>query len=222
MTGNVLISVEGQTEETFVRDVLRPHVQQYGLWLTPVIVKTRRVPNATDYRGGYVPYSKLKQEVLRLLGDSSAMAVTTMYDLYALPQDFPGGDTVPQTSGATKAAYLEDALCQDIAYPKFRPYLQVHEFEALLFADIEQVNVSLSGGNHELDQLRKIQHAFPSPEEIDDGANTAPSKRIKHLFPDYEKVLNGPQITRRIGLARLRAACSHFDEWVAWLESLTA
>jgi len=78
----VLISVEGQTEETFLREVLQPHFG-VSLFLQPVVLKTRRVPGRPMDRGGSVSYTRVKRELLSLLGDNSAAAVTTMYDLGA-------------------------------------------------------------------------------------------------------------------------------------------
>jgi hypothetical protein len=59
-----------------------------------------------------------------------------------------------------------------------------------------------------------------SPEEINDGPETHPSKRLAGLFPTYRKPLDGPQIAGRIGLPAIRAACKHFDAWLAKLEAL--
>jgi len=215
----VLISVEGQTEETFVRDVLSQHLG--GLCLYPVIVKTRRTPGGS-YRGGHVPYGRIRKELLNLLGDSSAAAVTTMYDLYALPEDFPGYAGAQQATGLARARYLEQSLADDIGQRRFCPHLQVHEFEALLFSDIERTCALLGGDAIRLAELAAIKKAFPSPEEIDDCVETAPARRIERLFPSYQKVLDGSRIVQRIGLERLRKECSHFDEWVTWLESMTS
>jgi hypothetical protein len=64
--------------------------------------------------------------------------------------------------------------------------------------------------------------SFPSPERIDGGSGTAPSKRIIAEYPDYEreKALVGPLIFESIGLAVMRHRCPHFAEWLGRLESL--
>ena len=61
------------------------------------------------------------------------------------------------------------------------------------------------------------------PEEIDDGEQTAPSKRIIREVPLYAKLkpIAGPNITSAIGLPELRRACPHFDGWVRKLEQLS-
>jgi len=115
----VLISVEGQTEETFIGEVLRARFTPTQLYLEPVLLKTRQVPGRPADKGGYVPYPRIRREIQALLGDTSAVAVTTMYDLYALPHTFPGYDSLPEGSGAQRVAYLEEALSRDIDDARF-------------------------------------------------------------------------------------------------------
>jgi len=220
MMRRVLISVEGQTEETFVTEVLRPHLMLRGLTLLPVVLKTRHLPGRSAEKGGSVPYPRIRRELLGLLRDSSAVAVTTMYDFYALPRDFPGYVTLPVGSGAQRVAHLEAALREDLANRRFYPYLQLHEFESLLFADVEKTHTALLGNRQQLEALRAITREFPAPEDIDEGRTTAPSKRLQAVFPAYQKVSDGPSITLEIGLERLRAACPHFNTWLTWLEML--
>jgi hypothetical protein len=219
---NVLISVEGQTEETFVTEVLRPYFTSLGSFIIPILLKTRRLPGRPADRGGYLTYPKVKRELLSLLGDTSAVAVTTMYDFYKLPDSFPGHSSLPQGSGRQRVQHLEMHLREDIEDPRFRPYLQLHEFEALLFVDRQKTTEWLLGDDQQLNQLHRIGQAFSNPEEIDEGEQTAPSKRLKRIFPTYEKEADGPLITLDIGLSPLREACPHFDEWITWLEQVAA
>jgi hypothetical protein len=215
----VLVSVEGQTEETFLREVLQQH---FGtrLFLQPVVLKTKRVPGRPAHKGGHVSYAKIRRELLALLGDTSAVAVTTMYDLYALPDDFPSCDHVPCGNGAQKVAHLEGALRDDISDPRFYPYIQVHEFEALLFSAPDSIVRWMGGTEDERLMLQRVRQAFPNPEEIDDSPITSPSHRIRDVFSAYEKVTAGSLIAIDIGLPTIRDACPHFAAWVDWLESL--
>jgi len=134
----ILISVEGQTEETFVREVLTQHLWGYGVDPTPVLVSTKIVKSGLRFQGGLVSYSQAKREIVRLLGDNGAVAVTTMYDLYGLPQGFPGYKTRPLADCYAKVNHLEAAFCRDVDNHRFRPYLQLHEFEALMFVVPEE------------------------------------------------------------------------------------
>jgi hypothetical protein len=65
-----------------------------------------------------------------------------------------------------------------------------------------------------VDLLRGVRESFPTPEDIDDGQATAPSKRIVDLLPDYTKTVAGILIVKRIGLTVLRDECPHFNEWI--------
>lgn len=218
----VFISVEGQTEETFVTEVLQPYFIELNLFLIPILVKTRRVPGRSADRGGYLPYPKIKRELQGLLGDTNVVAVTTMYDFYKLPHSFPGHANLPPGSSLQRVQHLERHLREDIASRRFRPYLQLHEFEALLFVDVEKTTEWLLGNDQQLGQLRRIQQEFATPEEIDEGEQTATSKRLKRVFPAYEKEADGPLVTMDVGLSSLRQDCAHFNEWITWLEQVAS
>ncbi|MBN1583573.1 MAG: DUF4276 family protein [Anaerolineae bacterium] len=216
----VLISVEGATEERFVTEILQSLFAPDKLWLQPVFVKTRQNPDRPDDKGGYVPYERVRRQLRNLLGDTSAIAVTTMYDFYALPPDYPGVSGCPDQAPLDCVQSVEQAWQQDINHTRFYPYLQLHEFEALIFVDVETANRRLDGSQRQLDQLHAIRAQFANPEHINDDPRTAPSRRLRTIYPAYQKVLDGIVITAQIGLERLRAACPHFNTWVAWLASL--
>lgn len=222
------ILVEGQTEEAFIRDVLAPHLNSRSVFVACRRVETsRRREKVTGqtiiFRGGIVSYLKLRNDVLRWLKEDPRAFLTTMLDVYALPSDFPDFDNARKKADAyEKVGVLETAFRQDVGYHTFIPYLQLHEYEGLLFSD---VNVTDSGlrlfdGISRLAELSAIRNAFPTPEHIDEGVTTAPSKRLKALFPAYDKLLFGPLIAASAGLTILRQQCLHFDQWVASLESL--
>lgn len=216
----VLVSVEGQTEETFVREVLSKHLWDFNISLESVTITTHRVKQGPNFKGGVLSYAQANREIRRLLNDSNAIAVTTMYDLFHLPNDFPGQDTRPGGDGRAKARHLENAFQQDIGSRRFRSYLQVHEFEALLFVNPIRTANLFTGVNNLARELQNIREDFPTPEDINDNPMTAPSKRILALYPRYEKPLYGTIIALEVGLDAIRAECPHFNEWLAWLESL--
>lgn len=81
----VHVMVEGQTEETFVRDVLYDHLQHHGVFLNPILLRT-----STQGRGGVVSYAKVRPQLIRQCRQDTTATVTTMIDLYRLPGDFPG------------------------------------------------------------------------------------------------------------------------------------
>jgi hypothetical protein len=214
----VYISVEGQTEETFVREVLAPHLVQ--LTLKPMLLKTNEANSSKKEKGGIPKYSQVKKQLQSLLRDTRAFAVTTMYDLYALPKDFPGITTKPNTNGYDKVKHLEQFFKADINQNHFHPYLQLHEFETLLFVSPQIMAEKLNLTKTEAKKLASICSNFNSPEDINESATTCPSARILSIKKDYQKVFDGSRITKYIGLEAIRQSCPHFNEWLTWLESL--
>lgn len=216
----VFILVEGQTEETFVRDVLASHLEQKKIFVTAKVVITRPVLAGANYKGGINRYQPVKKDLQKLLGDSSAALVTTMIDFYGLLVDFPKPTDLPTPNTCfDRVKAFEAEFAKDIGHQKFLPYFMLHEFEAMLFVDPEQIADSI-GMNDRKKDLLSIRKEFKSPEEINDDPKTAPSKRILNLMPSYRKPLFGSLITGKIGLERIRAECSHFNEWLQKLEAL--
>ena len=214
----VLILVEGQTEEAFVKNPLASHLHNRGVLAVPVIVATKRLLTGDKKRGGYVPYPRLRAEVLRLLNDSSAVGVTTMLDYYGLAPEFPGRATPVGKTALEKVASVEQAWTADIDSQRFIPYLALHEFEAMLFT--VPAEIATGFGQPALHaSLQSIRASFPTPEDINDHEETAPSKRLGKLFPGYNKPFYGELIAERIGIERIRGECGHFASWLGKLES---
>lgn len=179
----VHVFVEGQTEETFVRELLYEHFQQRDIYLNPILVRTSSVS-----KGGVVSYAKIKPQLNRKCLEDSSALVTTMFDLYALPNDFPGSDSLPKTSDPfQKAEYIEQEMAKDIGHKNFIPNLLVHEFEALLYSQPQAFSNWFD--TSVVSRLEAERKAFPSPEHINDDPVTAPSKRILRCCDGYEKPL---------------------------------
>ena len=214
--------VEGQTEETFVRDVLAEHLALRGVYAVARCVETSRT-RLKIFKGGMTSYARARGDVVRWLKQDTTAYLTTMFDLYGLPDDFPNTTKKPSVDDPhDKAALIEKGIAADINESRLIPYVQVHEFEALLFSSPTITDAALAAppASSKLRQLQEINRNFPSPEHIDEGADTVPSKRIIQLYTSYRKPVFGPLITKRIGLVTLRNHCSHFHEWVSKLETL--
>ena len=209
--------VEGQTEETFVRDVLAPHLAQRSVYLNPVIIKTGR--GGGSGRGGISHYHPIQRNLRELLGDSGASAVTTMFDFYDLPADFPGRENLPTGKAVDRAEHLEQALAEAIGDRRLLPYLSLHEFEALLFVQPDQIRAVIPNSGEAVATLVQEAATFSNPEEIDEGPETHPSARLGRRLPGYRKRLHGPLVVQRIGLPALRSKCPHFDHWITLLEN---
>lgn len=109
-----------------------------------------------------------------------------------------------------------------MADPRFIPHIQLREYEAYLFAAPDCFGYFYDGSEKGIAELKAIAKSCDTPELIDDGANTAPSKRIVAHFRDYKsaKATLGPQIAERIGLPRIRDKRPHFHAWLSRLERL--
>jgi hypothetical protein len=215
----LFILVEGQTEETFVREILAFHLNTFGLASAPVLLKTKRTKSGTTFKGGFTSYVRARNDILALLQDSSSVAVTTMVDFYGLPADFPGRATCPPGSASTRVHYLQQRWSEDINHARFLPFLLLHEFEALLFADTGAIAKALPDYSVAA-PLMAVRQQVGSPEEIDEGPQTHPSAHILRHAPAYQTTVDGPLIALEIGLAAIRNQCPHFDAWVTSLEQL--
>ena len=215
----VLISVEGQTEETFIRDVLNKDIELLGIYLIPTLVTTKVVKHGPNFKGGVTSYGRIKRDLLRLLNDRDAVAITTMYDLYELPKDFPGYHSRPPQP-YDKVRHLENAFASDIDDRRFKPYIQLHEFESFLFVAPNITAQELGLDHSQLGAITQIRTNVATPEEINDNPDTSPSKRIMSICDSYDKTFDGPLVTSSVGLDQLRTNCPHFNQWLEWLESL--
>lgn len=202
----VYILVEGETEEKFVKDILNPYFETKHIFLHPINLN------------GVGKYDIIKNELQSLLKNSSYALVTTMIDLYACPSDMPKKDKISQDMNhIQKVTFLENAFSEDINSEKFLPYLQLYEFEALLFSDVSHFSL-LSRDISYFENIVRIKE----PEEINDSPNTAPSKRIIQKIPQYEftKPTNGIILAKKIGLEKMREKCPHFNGWIESIENL--
>lgn len=212
---HLYLVVEGRTEQVFVTDVLAPHLADRGIWVYP------RLIGRPGHKGGNLNYDRVQRDIGLLLRQIKAHEArfSTMFDLYRLATNFPGHPT-GITDPVSRVSALEDAFEADIDDPRFFPYLQLHEFEALLFTDVEPLGEHY--GDPSAAKALAADTAGIEPERIDDGPETSPARRITRRFPRYarDKATVGPLCAHDIGLDRLRAACPHFAAWLTRLEAL--
>lgn len=218
------VIAEGQTEETFVNKVLKLHLAQFNVFADVRCVETSR-SRRRIYRGGLLDYGRAKRDIERWMKEDhgSDVRFTTLFDLYHLPNDFPRFEEAKrQTHPPARVEFLEQAFAEDLPQPRFVPYIQLHEFEALILSDPERMKREFIGREDSIHRLAEMSSRYESPELIDDGETTAPSKRIIAALPDYKwrKPTAGPNVARAIGLETLRGKCPHFSKWLVSLESL--
>lgn len=224
----VLFHVEGQTEESFVRELLRPHLAAMG-----IAASARLIGNARrrDRRGGIRGWPETLRDITNHLRQDQNCVATLMVDYYGLPaageKEWPGRAMASQRPFHQKASTVQDALSDAIGSAmgynfngdRFIPFVVMHEFEGLLFSDCE--NFVKGIGRPNLSGIfQDIRDQFGSPEEINDSVETAPSKRILKLVPNYQKPLQGTLAASEIGLDAIRAQCPNFAHWMGQLEAL--
>jgi hypothetical protein len=217
----VHIVCEGQTEEMFVSQVLAGSFQARGIHLAPALI------GKPGHKGGHVRFERLLTDVRqRLLGERGAWC-TTFFDYYGLPEEFPGkADAGKLRDVNQKAEHLQQAMTArlreklgETAMRRFIPYVQMHEFEGLLFSCPRQLASGL--GQPGLGaRFQRIRDDFDTPEAINDSPVTAPSKRILQLFNGYEKPLHGSLAAMEMGVAAIREQCPRFDAWLRRMEAL--
>jgi Domain of unknown function (DUF4276) len=221
------VVVEGQTEEGFINEVLAPELGSSGVFINAHSITTGR-RHGRVFRGGWDSYGKLSRDLSRWMkqDQNNDSRFSTMVDLYRLPNDFPGYElcrAIPEPRKCVEC--LEEEFARDIREQfgdslisqRFIPYIQLHEFEALLFSDPDKFLDSFPDAGAAIAQLHAIRARYGGPEDIDGGEATAPSKQILEVLPDFVKAVSGILIAKRIGLATFRRECPHFDGWIAKL-----
>jgi len=197
------ISVEGLTEEIFIQKLIVPHLHGMGVDAIPVKL---------GGRGGDVSFPRIKKDLNNLA--RSFDKVSTLYDFYG----FRG-----KATGDNKFA-LEQKIVDVVAdslRSKIIPYVQMYEFEGLLFTSPEAIEDNIRERGLK-DWAEDVLKQFSSnPESINDSPQTAPSKRLEGKS-DYIKTVHGPNIAQDIGLTLLREKCNGFNGWMNQLESLAA
>jgi hypothetical protein len=213
------ILVEGPTEEVIVNDVVGPYLSSEDLYVTTSILKTKRPAGGRPaYAGGVSSWAKILKEIRLLLGDTSTTMLTTLIDYYGFPRDAPGMTDRPIGSPYARVEHVESALSGAVGSGRFLPHLVLHEIEAWVLADCSRL-VALLGNSSGAAQLAQAVADESSPEMINDGIETAPSKRIKSIYPRYGKTLDGPHVVADIGLDEIRRQCPHADRWLSAIET---
>lgn len=221
----IIIIGEGQTEQSFCNDVLQPHFNLRSIYIqNPVIKKTQ---------GGIVKWESLKHQIqTHLLYDKTAF-VTTLIDYYGINHHhkFPGWKEAEKVVNKNnRMKKLEDCMLNDIALDlqqRFIPYIQLHEFEGLLFSDKQVFDNSFEEDEFlDYEYLLETINNNSNPEMINNGNETAPSKRLSKIIKGYYsenenlKVLYGSTLAHDIGLPKIRSKCIRFNDWITKLESI--
>ena len=200
------ISVEGPTEEEFVNRLIAGHLRSRGIETRPVSL------------GGSVTVTRLAKEMVNLFWQRYDF-VTSLVDFYGFRKK---GERTPCQLERAVFVEADRLIGRSWDQRAVFPYIQQHEFEGLLFSDVDSFSTL---GPDVVDDdclatLHRIRNHFATPEDINDDQHTAPSKRILGLMPRYRKIAGASVVAEKIGLDVIRAECPRFHRWVTRLESL--
>ena len=205
------IVVEGQTEQSFVNEVLIPYLQSKGVAIiTPILIHTSKTG-----RGGLVNYHHLHNTVKGLLKNQydGNIVVSSFVDFFRMPTNMPDYDDAMRLgTDLQKVESLQQALGNSIGDRRFIPYIQLHEFEALLFSNNNGFEYLWE--EEQALKTKIIVEAFENPEDINSAPETAPSKRLLAINKNYDKVLEGNLIALEVGINEMLGKCPRFAIWV--------
>lgn len=209
------IIVEGQTERDFVTQCMLPYFKDRNIEnIRPIGIET-----SPGHKGGDVRYeSRFKRQVKTILRGKEDMIVTSLIDFYKLRSDFPKySEAQGIVDKNQQVAFLEQACFEDIDDYRFLPYIQLHEFEGLLFTKWDGfADFPIPTANKIA--IQNIIRDFPNPELINDRPEFAPSKRLQQLItPKYEKPFHGNYIALTNGFEAIIDKCPRFKQWVETL-----
>lgn len=216
MMRGIYIICEGQTEEEFVNSILRPYFNSHQIYdVRPILMTTSK-----GHKGGDVKYDRLKHNIDTLLKRETDILVTTFIDFFRLVNDFPKFEEAqPIQNKIQRVSFLEKALAEAINNPRFIPYIQLHEFEGLLFAAKDGFEFLPDLKQTSLRSLLLAVNEKDNPEELNDGELTAPSKRLEQLILGFDKnkPLYGGLIAEVNTINPVLERCLRFSHWVETL-----
>lgn len=207
----IIVVCEGQTEREFCRDVLGPWLFQRGIVVQYPLIK--------HTGGGIAKWSRLKQQIENHLKSDTTAFVTTFIDFYGITEKhkFPNFSELAGENTPTRVDRIQEAMkmeLDDAIQFRFLPYIQLYEFEALLFANVDVIFDNLSDEMTDGEELNRIVADFPNPEEINNSYETAPSKRLSRIINGYNKVVYGAMLAEEIGTEVIMERCHRFRSWV--------
>ena len=214
------ILCEGQTERDFAKKVLAPYLLPYNIAVHATLLVTNRKKEA---EGGISNYAQVKRDLIILMksnkdGDYEKHYYTTMFDLYALPPNFPGFESAKKDS-YNHVQNIETAFEKDVDNCHFIPYIQLHEFEALVICNPDKLKEIYPQAEKEISHMTDAwqNEAGKNPELVNTHYDKVPSRRLincmQHKYK-YNKVSSGIEVTQAIGIDDLRKKCAHFNKWI--------
>lgn len=207
---------EGPTEQFFCKVILENHFLALGIEIEyPLILHSN---------GGIVKWEHIKTQIGNHYSTDNNVFITTFIDYYGMydHHNFPDWTLAEaEPNKSSRMTILETALRNDINHSiKFIPYIQVYEFEALVFSKYLAFEDYYDPSDADYNALENICINYPNPEDINNSKVTAPSKRLLNHIPRYLKTIDGIDIIKSIGLEEVRNKCPRFNDWITILENI--
>ena len=213
----LIIVCEGQTEQSFCQNVLSPYFQTKG-----IVVEA---PTIKHSHGGIVPWETLKRQLVEHLYEGNAF-VTMLIDFYRIKDSyqFPGWEeakTIAESQDKMNGLFQDmlNDMPEDLR-SRFVPYIQLHEFEGLLFSDISAFKNNFLPAECDFEAIQSAIDEFETPEDINNKPETAPSSRLIAAVVGYNKVVYGSILAEETGLSMIRSRCPLFNTWIERIEEV--
>lgn len=216
----LIVICEGETEQEFCNTILFPFFISNNIIIQAPLLK--------HSHGGIVRWDILKKQIEITLKADPKAYVTLLIDYYGLykKHGFPHWDESEQYADKhLRMSFLENSMKEDIEDSiryRFIPYIQLHEFEGLLFCEkdvFDQIIPKEDLIGHE--ELEETFASYSNPEMINSHKETSPSHRLARIIRGYSKVVYGNIIAESIGLSKIKTKCSHFNNWINTLLSIS-
>ena len=218
----IFVVTEGSSETNFVNRVLNPYFANRCVLIPNTVITSTDRKHGRIYKGGVANYEQIRNTMLKTLAVASKKRdsyVTTMFDFYRLPADVPGVADIERINDPyEKVRHIEKEIQKAEEYGEsfFFPYIELHEFEAMLFSDLSKLEETYF--EYDLKALQECVKEQNNPELINSGIETAPPKRIINCIDCYDKANVGVDVLAKIGVQNIAEKCHHFSEWLKRIE----
>lgn len=216
----IIVICEGPTEKEFCNTILTPYFSPLGIYLNAPLIKRSH--------GGIVPWPSLQQQISIHLRTERNAYVTTMIDYYGITSkhNFPlWEESIKEPDVYKRIDLLERGMKEGLdegLRSRFIPYIQLHEFEGLLFSNVDVYDRVIPQGDLiGKEELLQTAAAFDNPELINNSPETSPSHRLERIVKGYDKVVYGNYLAESIGLNKMRERCPRFNDWIDTLTNVS-
>jgi hypothetical protein len=215
--------VEGPTEKIFIQKELAPYLALKNIGMVPIIISN------PGEKGGDVRFERVMRDIGNHLKQRADTFLTLFIDFYGIKGKWPGlAEAKRQRNAVTKADCFNRATKYEVvkkyesnnASGRFIPYVNMHEFETLLFSDPDVLSRKLNVQRRKIEDI--LRNCGNNPEDINDSPSTCPSKRLIRMAANYKKTVTGISVLNEIGIESIRATCKLFDGWLTEMESLVS